>query len=149
MKKTTLTLLIGILFCMVPSPAATKDAMQGPWDSRENKNETPIADNSVFSSQPGEFSFNPLLWIVRLFRSFLSSVDGPRCSMYPTCSHYSLLAFKKHGPVLGYIMTADRLIHESDEPRFVSRIEKHGYYRYYDPINNNDFWWHEPDPKTD
>ena len=104
-----------------------------------------MADNTVLSNQPGEFSFNPLLWGVRIFQRFISSVDGPRCAMYPTCSHYSLLAFKKHGPILGYILTADRLIHESDEARFSPRVEKHGFIRFYDPVENNDFWWNEPD----
>jgi putative membrane protein insertion efficiency factor len=115
--------------------------MQGPWDSWEGESSAPVADNSVFAAQSGEFSFNPLVWGVRLFQRFISSVDGARCSMYPTCSHYSLLAFKKHGPIMGYIMTTDRLIHESDEPRFVPRIEKHGIIRFYDPLENNDFWW--------
>lgn len=146
MKKTVITiLLMGVFNILVCSPVRAEDAMQGPWDSWEEKPAIPVADNSVLSNQTGEFSFNPLLWGVRLFQHFISSIDGARCSMYPTCSHYSLLAFKKHGPVMGYIMTTDRLIHESDEPRFVPRIEKHGFIRFYDPVKNNDFWWNTPE----
>lgn len=47
---------------------------------------------------------------------------------------------------MGYIMTVDRLIHESDETRFIPLIEKHGLMRFYDPVKNNDFWWDTPTP---
>jgi putative membrane protein insertion efficiency factor len=146
MKRTIISILIvGILCCLTVSPAGAEDTMQGPWDSWEKDSVEPVADNSVLRSQAGEFSFNPLVWGVRLFQGFVSSIDGARCSMYPTCSHYSLLAFKKHGPIMGYILTTDRLIHESDEVRFIPRVEKHGFIRFYDPLENNDFWWHNPE----
>ncbi len=141
--KTIISILIAIALWFV-SPAGAKDAMQGPWDSSDSA--APVADNSVLNAKTREFSFNPLVWGVRLFQGFVSSIDGAKCSMYPTCSHYSLLAFKKHGPVMGYILTTDRLIHESDEVRFIPRIEKHGFIRFYDPLENNDFWWHDPEP---
>jgi len=145
--KTLPTILIlGCILFSLTCPAQAKDAMQGPWDSWKKSSKAPVADNTVFKTQTGEFSYNPLLWGVRLFRNFISSVDGPRCSMYPTCSHYSLLAFKKHGPVMGYILTTDRLIHESDEPRYVPRVEKHNVIRFYDPLENNDFWWDDDTP---
>jgi hypothetical protein len=38
-------------------------------------------------------------------------------------------------------MTFDRLIHESDEIRQAPLVKIYGAYRYYDPVENNDFWW--------
>lgn len=80
---------------------------------------------------------------VRFFQKFVSPVDGDRCSMYPTCSHYSAQALKKHGAVMGFIMTADRLLHEVGEQKLAPIVLKHGQYRYFDPIENNDFWWYK------
>jgi putative membrane protein insertion efficiency factor len=77
---------------------------------------------------------------VRFFQNFISPVDGDRCSMYPTCSAYSREAIRKYGAIKGFVMTADRLIHEMDEARFASLIRKENSLRFYDPPENNDFW---------
>jgi hypothetical protein len=42
---------------------------------------------------------------------------------------------------VGTVMTFDRLTHESDEIRLVPAIKIYDSYRYYDPVENNDFWW--------
>jgi hypothetical protein len=38
-------------------------------------------------------------------------------------------------------MTADRLIHESDEIRYAPAIIQGESVRFYDPVSNNDFWF--------
>jgi len=84
----------------------------------------------------------PFVWALKLYRKFISPVSGNRCQMYPTCSHYSLLAFEKHGPLLGTIMTADRLMRCNpscaESHPLIYRGER---YRCYDPVENNDFWF--------
>lgn len=70
-------------------------------------------------------------------------MDGDRCPMYPTCSQYSLLAMHKHGPFIGIIMTADRLMHEADERDFAPARKVGNRYRFIDPVENNDFWWYK------
>jgi len=60
--------------------------------------------------------------------------------MYPTCSAYSRLAVRKHGFFLGIMMTADRLIHEATEMEYAPLVLADRL-RYYDPVENNDFWW--------
>ena len=40
----------------------------------------------------------------------LSAVRDSQCPMYPSCSEYSKESFKKHGFIMGFIMTFDRLI---------------------------------------
>jgi len=39
-------------------------------------------------------------------------------------------------------MTADRLIHESNEMDYAPIINKGNKLRYLDPVSNNDFWWY-------
>lgn len=78
---------------------------------------------------------------IRFFQKYISPVDGDRCPCYPTCSQYSVEAIRKHGFWMGMVMTFDRLIHESDEIRQAPMIKIYGSYRYYDPVENNDFWW--------
>jgi hypothetical protein len=62
--------------------------------------------------------------------------------MYPSCSRYSLDAVHEHGPVMGWIMTCDRLLRcGRDELSVSPRIAVDDGRRCYDPVENNDFWW--------
>ncbi len=79
--------------------------------------------------------------LIGIFRTYISPVDGDRCPSYPTCSQYSLEAIRKHGALVGLVMTFDRLIHESDEIRIAPPVKVYDIYRSYDPVENNDFWW--------
>lgn len=40
-------------------------------------------------------------------------------------------------------MTFDRLQHESNEARYSPLIKINGETKVYDPVENNDFWWHK------
>lgn len=86
----------------------------------------------------------PFLWVLRFYQTVISPLDGNRCPLYPTCSEYSVQAIRKHGPVIGVVMTADRLLHEADEQR-IAPLDKVGdRYRFIDPVADNDFWWYAP-----
>jgi hypothetical protein len=50
-------------------------------------------------------------------------------------------AIRKHGAIAGLVMGFGRLIHEADEIHRAPRIRVNDSYRYYDPVENNDFWW--------
>ncbi len=81
---------------------------------------------------------SPVFYPVVLFREYISNADGDRCSMYPTCSTYSLEAIKTQGAVKGWIMTCDRLMRcGRDELNISPTIEIKGEYRCYDPVRNN------------
>jgi len=80
---------------------------------------------------------------VVFYQKFLSSQWGNECSHYPSCSKYSILSIKKYGAVMGFILTFDRLQHESNEARFSPLIKVDGITKVYDPVENNDFWWHK------
>jgi len=79
--------------------------------------------------------------MVRLYQVYISPVYGSRCPMYPTCSQYSIEAIKKHGSLVGSLMTVGRLMHEADERRFVPLQKVGDRYRFMDPVSNNDFWF--------
>jgi hypothetical protein len=87
---------------------------------------------------------SPGAWLVSIFRDYVSAVDGDRCPSAPTCSAFSVQAFNKHGFIMGWLMTVDRLIHEGKEETAVSPfVYINGRMRIYDPVENNDFWWHK------
>ncbi|MBU2226603.1 MAG: membrane protein insertion efficiency factor YidD [Proteobacteria bacterium] len=79
---------------------------------------------------------------VRFYQRFLAPHWGRRCSYYPSCSNYALLAIRKHGALVGSIMTFDRLQHESNEARYSPLIRTGSEIRVYDPLENNDYWWY-------
>jgi putative membrane protein insertion efficiency factor len=82
-----------------------------------------------------------LLGGVRFYQRFISPVKGERCPMTPSCSAYAVEAIRKHGFFVGYMMTADRLIHEGDEKRYTRAIVSGNKVRFFDPVSNNDFWF--------
>ena len=88
---------------------------------------------------------SPLIWVLKAYQQHLSPLDGDRCPSVPSCSSYSVNAFKKHGFFMGWMMTVDRLIHEGKEEASVSPfLFSEGKWRLYDPVENNDFWWSPP-----
>jgi putative membrane protein insertion efficiency factor len=82
---------------------------------------------------------------IQLYRNYISKVDGNRCQMEPTCSTFCITAIEKHGFLLGWIMCSDRLVRcGRDERKISPSIWTNGQKRVYDPVSNNDFWWHNP-----
>jgi uncharacterized protein len=80
---------------------------------------------------------------VLFYQHFLSQQWGQSCAYYPPCSNYALLAIRKHGAVIGTIITFDRLQHEANEGRTSPLILlTDGQIKVYDPLENNDYWWY-------
>ena len=78
--------------------------------------------------------------LLRFYRTVISPVDGDRCVMAPTCSLYGSQALRKHGIVLGMVLTADRLLHEADEIPHVPTLIENGEKLYVDPLEANTYW---------
>jgi len=103
-------------------------------------------------AQPGamkkksEYGVKPLLSIIDIYRdnlNHLSAVRRSGCPLYPSCSAYSIECFKKHGLLMGWVMTCDRLMRcGRDETRLSPQVLIDGKWRYYDPVEENDFWWY-------
>lgn len=121
------------LFMSYPGGLPAADRMKGP-----------VVRPAAFSvsdeptSLPAWFGWNAIL----LYSKLISPADGPRSPSYPTGTAYARDAVKKHGFLLGTILTADRLIHEADIYRG-PRITRYGVSRYYDPVEYNTYWWDE------
>lgn len=109
-----------------------------PWDYN-----TVNPEHENISRQETDISFGASLLIgaVGFYQSYISPVNGERCPMIPTCSAYAVQAIKKHGFFIGIMMTADRLIHESDEIRYAPMIINGDKVSFHDPVSNNDFWF--------
>lgn len=48
--------------------------------------------------------------LVMVYKKLISPLFPARCKYYPTCSTYAYEAFKKHGFVKGFILSAWRLL---------------------------------------
>lgn len=125
--------------------SADSNLQWGPWSVSERH---PVVEKAQGSRQPpaAESSLPsvtiPFVCAIRFFQVAVSPADGPRCQMYPTCSQYGLLAFRKHGPLMGFFMTADRLMRDNiSAEEFSPPRSVYGVLRFYDPVEDNDFWW--------
>jgi len=126
-------LIITILFLSFTSFVYAAP-FKGPW-GQDRPGEIP--------QKQRDHRFNPMRSLVEVYRTYISPIDGSKCPMYPTCSKYSLLAFKKHGLFIGWMMTVDRLFRcGRDELRLSPQIIVNGELACYDPLENNDFWWY-------
>jgi putative membrane protein insertion efficiency factor len=111
------------------------------WSSAFARQEMNLADNPKRLHEAAEKQGSPLFYPFRFYRDYISSADGDRCPMYPTCSQYCIDAIKKHGPLAGWIMCSDRLMRcGRDETKVSAPVWINGEKRNYDPVSNNDFW---------
>lgn len=124
---------LGFIFCCV--------ILNVSWSNASAQQEINLADNPKLSHEAEEKQGSPLLYPFKLYRDYISSADGDRCPMYPTCSQYCMDAIKKHGPLTGWIMCSDRLMRcGRDETHLSAPVWINGEKHTYDPVSNNDFW---------
>lgn len=51
----------------------------------------------------------PFILLIRLYQLLISPILGPKCRFTPSCSNYSLEAFKKYGLFKGFWLTVKRI----------------------------------------
>ena len=51
----------------------------------------------------------PFIALIKIYQWVISPILGPKCRFTPTCSTYSLQAFKKHGVFKGLWLTIRRV----------------------------------------
>jgi hypothetical protein len=124
------------LFWTQSSPA-DEGLLRGPGKTVRTRT---IATGSTTGPQgiPEVIAASPVLF----YQHFLSHQWGRNCAYHPSCSNYALLAIRKHGAVIGTVITFDRLQHEANEARTSPRILTGGQIKVYDPLENNDYWWY-------
>jgi len=92
-------------------------------------------------SQIGRFYQGPL--------DHLSAVRYGGCPMEPHCSAYALTAVEQHGPLMGLVMTFDRLIRcGNDEVLLSPEVFVNGRRRTYDPVEANEWAPRMPLPEN-
>lgn len=50
------------------------------------------------------------IWLIKLYKKFISPALPPACRFTPTCSEYAIEAFRKRGFFVGLILTVWRLL---------------------------------------
>jgi hypothetical protein len=94
-------------------------------------------------SDPQANLFEDTLQIYRGPLNHLSAVRRGVCPMHPSCSEYGRQAVQKHGFLIGWAMTMDRLLRcGRDELKHSPRIWVAGDWKFYDPVSANDNWWY-------
>lgn len=51
-----------------------------------------------------------LIWMVTIYRKYISPLKPPTCRFYPTCSQYTLQALEKYGPLKGTFLGIKRIL---------------------------------------
>ncbi|MBM4330306.1 MAG: membrane protein insertion efficiency factor YidD [Deltaproteobacteria bacterium] len=136
-KVLAFILLIGLLFQTISMKAgyAEEGRFREPWENSFSRAGKKNVEQESFLAQ------RAVEELVGFFKNYISPVDGDRCPSYPTCSQYALEAVRKHGSLVGLVMAFGRLLQESDEIHRAPLIKINDSFRYYDPVENNDFWW--------
>jgi len=131
--KKGMSFLLYFIFVYSGIALAGNDPMKGPWE---------YPDKEALCQQHTKDSQNLGTIFVRLFRRYVSPIDGSDCPMYPSCSQYGLECLEKHGSPVGWTMIWDRLYRcGRDEMRLSPWIILDGELKCYDPVKHNDFWW--------
>jgi len=137
-KATTIVFIFIAFISSTSDCHAANEELFIPWNFNNVATiEKPVHDDDI--SLVGHI----LISGVKFYQVLTSPVKSGGCPMYPTCSAYGIQAIKKHGAFIGFIMTADRLLHESNEMNITPFVKIGNRFRYYDPVSNNDFWWHK------
>ena len=51
-----------------------------------------------------------MIWLIRLYRKYISPLKPPCCRFTPTCSQYAIEAFEKRGFFVGFILATWRVL---------------------------------------
>lgn len=107
----------------------------GPWNDTWPPVERAAEARPGASQEPPAGVFE---WAYRQYRG-ASRPGVASCPYYPTCSGYGILAVRAHGPVLGPILTLERLLREHPwlertGPNRYPLVTPHGEARLHDPV---------------
>jgi putative component of membrane protein insertase Oxa1/YidC/SpoIIIJ protein YidD len=146
--STVASSLLPLMLLLVLPAGNAQAEPWGPWSASTSAPvilspaDRVLPDRSGSEQTAGSIAATPFFWMLGFYQNVIGPVNSGRCSMYPTCSQYSVQAIRKHGPAVGIIMTADRLIHELDEQNVAPLVKVGNRYRYEDTVSDNDFWWY-------
>jgi len=140
-KPQGFLLFILILLCLLSgvSVLMAENKMKAPFVSKKQNS---VSSRNYYVTDASQWVWGGLM---SFYSDVISPADGARSPSYPTGSMYGRIAIKKYGFFLGIILTADRLLHESDLP-LTPLISIYHKRRFYDPLEFNTFWWEDGRP---
>ncbi|MGN1098542.1 MAG: membrane protein insertion efficiency factor YidD [Clostridia bacterium] len=50
------------------------------------------------------------IFLIKVYRKYISPLKSPCCRFYPTCSQYALEAFQKYGALKGLYLSVRRIL---------------------------------------
>ena len=68
------------------------------------------------------------------YDEYISPIDGDRCPMQPSCSHYGRQAIETYGFVIGLLMTFDRLQRCGYDKDQYNEVRKSNRVYLHDPV---------------
>lgn len=138
--RGSLAVCMSLVFCALA-------CAEEPWSVDARHPVVEVAAKPPAPASPPPLPSRLLDGAVRGYQRHISVHDGPRCLLYPTCSAYARQAIRKHGAVMGSLMTMDRLVQEAEVLVRAPLIRVHGHTRGFDPVEAHDFWWAVPRPR--
>ena len=51
-----------------------------------------------------------MIFLIKVYRKYISPMTGPHCKYYPTCSQYAIEAIEKHGALKGGLLAVWRIL---------------------------------------
>ena len=137
MKNVVTLLILSLLTCKL-SAGTFSESGKIPWGNdceltyrKQEKTESEKPKLTV-----GQKSCQAM---IRFFQVYISPIDGPRSSFYPTSSQYTLEAIRKHGVLQGIGMGCDRLLRENGEMWVYKTTDKYGIERKLDPVREKNY----------
>ena len=111
-----------LLTCFILAPLLADEA---PWSEDDR--------HPVFEEASARPRHERAAWL-EFYQTWISSFDGARCALYPTCSGYAAECLERHGWLWGFVLSAERLMHEAQraEPWRLMRVGD--MWRYRDPV---------------
>lgn len=128
--------LITILLTLITIHLSAKPGSEGAFELWGVDAKLPSNKNEALPFQKAKLSRGQKTCrsMIEFFQVYISPIDGPRSSFYPTSSQYALEAIEKHGVLSGIALGCDRLMRENGEPWIYDRTDKYGIERKVDPV---------------
>lgn len=132
MKALFSLLTMSLLYCKLFA-APFSESGNSPWgaDSQLAYSKREKTESEKPKLTVGQKSCRAM---IRFFQVYISPIDGPRSSFYPTSSQYALEAIQKYGIFQGIARGCDRLMRENGELWVYETVNKYGVERKLDPI---------------
>jgi putative membrane protein insertion efficiency factor len=85
----------------LPDGLASSFTMKGPKEKTVHSSESQKIETSCITAA--------FLGVIQLYQRRIAPVRGIECGFWPSCSNYARISIEEQGPVIGLMMTADRL----------------------------------------